>query len=76
MAHDWQNWIRVFLSWYGNEIYRVEVDGVKKIKLYSKNYNFCECGEIGAVSWKIDILPITAWLKFESENSFAHMLLI
>ena len=41
-----------------------------------KNYIFCENAKFGSISWKIDILPVTAQLKFESENSLAHMLLI
>ena len=28
--------------------------------------------KFGAISWKINILPVTALLKFESENPFAH----
>ena len=28
--------------------------------------------KFGAASWKLDILSLTAWFKFESKNSFAH----
>ena len=58
------------------EIYKVEALGLKISKLYLQTYNFCEFSKFGAISWKINILLITALLKFESENSFAHMLLI
>ena len=45
----------------------------KKIQLYLKNYDFCEYVTFGAISWKIDILQVTAWLKFKSKSSFAYM---
>ena len=32
----------------------------KKLKKYSKNYDICENVKFGAISWKIDILSITA----------------
>ena len=44
----------------------------KKLQIYLKNYDLCEYVEFGAILWKFDILSITAWLKFESQNSFAH----
>ena len=48
----------------------------KNSKLYLKTYNFCQYVKFGAFSLKIDILPITAELKFESKNSFAHMFFV
>ena len=39
----------------------------------SKNYDFWEYVKFGAISLKFDFLLITAWLKFESKNPFAHM---
>ena len=61
-AHNWQNWKKKknFPSCCCHEIYRIEAVGLK-------NYNY---------AWKIDILPIPSKSKFESENSFSHMLLI
>ena len=41
--------------------------------LILRNYDFCENVKFGAISWKIDILSITAYLKFESKNPFAHL---
>ena len=37
------------------------------------NFNFCEYVKFGAILWKIDILSITAQLKFKSKNPLAHM---
>ena len=34
--------------------------------IYLKNYDFCEYVEFEAILWKIDILSITAELKFKS----------
>ena len=34
---------------------------------------FVNMWNLGAISWKFDILSITVWLKFESKNPFAHM---
>ena len=31
-----------------------------KMQFYLKNYDFCEYVEFGAISWKFDILSITA----------------
>ena len=45
-------------------------------RVEAPNYNICKYVKFGAISWKIDILPVTAYSKFESENSFVHMLLI
>ena len=42
------------------EIYRDEAVGLKKRQLYLKNDDFCEYVEFGAISWKFDILSITA----------------
>ena len=43
------------------------------LQIYLKTYDLCEYMEFGAISWKIDILSITASLKFESKNYFAHV---
>ena len=32
----------------------------KKLQIYLKNYDLCEHVEFGAISWKFDILSITA----------------
>ena len=72
-AHNWQKWKRVFLTCPCHEIYRDEAVGLKSCKYTWKNYDLCEYVEFGVISWKIDILSITASLKFESENSFAHV---
>ena len=59
MAHNWQNWKRVFISCYCPDIYRVEAVGVKNYS-HLKTYHFCEYVKFGAISLKIDILPITS----------------
>ena len=33
---------------------------VKKLQIYFKNYDLCENVRFGAISWKFDILSITA----------------
>ena len=38
-----------------------------------KNNAFCEYVKFGVISWKFDILLITALLKFESKIPFAHV---
>ena len=50
---------------------------VKKFQLYLKNYDFCEYVKFGAISLKLIFYKyiVTAYLKFESKSSFAHMLL-
>ena len=55
------------------EIYRGWSSWSKKLQIYLKKYDLCEYVKFGATSWKIDILSITASLKFESKNSFAHV---
>ena len=47
--------------------------GPKSSNYTYKNNDFCEHVKFGAISLKIDILQITARLKFESVSSFAHM---
>ena len=32
----------------------------KKLQIYLKNYDLCEYVEFGAISWKFDILSVTA----------------
>ena len=71
-AHNWQKCKSTFLTCHCHEIYR-EAVGLKKFQLYLKNNNFCEYVKFGAISLKIDILLITAYLKFESKSSFAQM---
>ena len=44
----------------------------KKFQLYFKNYDFNEYVKFGAISWKLDILSITASVKFDQKSS-AHM---
>ena len=46
----------VFLPWnlYGWSSWS------KKLEIYFKNYDFCEYVKFGAISWKFDILSITA----------------
>ena len=46
----------------------------KKMQIYLKNYDLSEYVDFGAISWKSDILTKTASIKFESKNSFAHVL--
>ena len=72
-AHNWQNWKSTFLTCPCHEIYRVKAFALKNYKLYLKNYDFCEYVKFGAISWKFDILSITAESKLESKNPFAHM---
>ena len=52
-----------FLTCPCHEIYREEAAGLKKFQLYFKNYDFYEYVKFWAISWKCDILSITAWLK-------------
>ena len=41
--------------------------------MLEKNYDFCENVKFGAISRKFDIVSITASLKLEFKNSFAHV---
>ena len=59
-AHNWQKWKRVFLTCPCHEIYRVESVGLKTSNYTLKDYDFCEYVKFGAISWKFDILSITA----------------
>ena len=59
-AHNWQKWKRVFLTCPCHEIYREEEGWSKKLQIYLKNYDFGGNVKFGAISWKIDILSITA----------------
>ena len=43
------------------------------MQIYLKNYDTCENVKFGAISWKFDILSITAKLKLKFKNSFAHV---
>ena len=58
-AHNWQKWKRVFLACHCQDIYRDETVGLKSCK-YTWKYDFCENVKFGAISWKFDILSITA----------------
>ena len=51
----------------------VEAVGLKKLQLYFKKYNYREYVKFGIISWKTDILSITASSKFKAKNSFARM---
>ena len=53
---------KVFLTCPCDEIYRDKTVGLKSCKYTWKNYDSCKYVEFGAIS-----------LKFESENSFAHV---
>ena len=33
---------------------------LEKLQIYLKNYEICENGKFGAMSWKFDILSITS----------------
>ena len=57
---NWQKWKRVFLKCPCHEIYRDEAVGLKKLQKYLKNYDICENVKFGVMSWKFDILSITA----------------
>ena len=59
-AHNWQKWKRVFLTCPCHKVYRDEAVGLKSLKIYLKNYDFCENVKFGAISWKFDIWSITA----------------
>ena len=61
MAHNWQNWKSRFLTSPCHNIYRVEAVGLSLFNCTFKNYDFCKYVEFGAISWKFDILLITAW---------------
>ena len=84
-THNWQNWKRVLHSFFISikntlKLLPWNLQGrsswSKKFQLYFKKIQFlCIC-EIWAISLKIDILSISASLKFESENSFARMLFV
>ena len=57
---NWQKWKRVFLTCPCHEFYRDEAVGLKSCKNTWKNYDICENVKCGAISWKFDILSITA----------------
>ena len=64
------------LSCHCHEIYKVEAVSQKNFNNNFKNYDFYEYVKFGVISLEIDILSINASIKFESENSFAHILFI
>ena len=57
MAHNWKKWKRVFLTCPCHEIYREEAVGLKSGKY---TWNITIVVKFGAISWKFDILSITA----------------
>ena len=59
-AHNWQKWKRVFLTCPWHKIDRDEAVGQKSCEYTWKNYDICENVKFGAISWKFDILSITA----------------
>ena len=59
-AHNWQKWKRVFLTCPCHKIYRDEAVGIKKVANILEKLRFCENVKFGAISWKFDILLITA----------------
>ena len=59
-AHNWQKWKRAFPTCPCHKIYSDEAVGLKSYKYTWKNYDFCEIVKFGAISWKFDILSITA----------------
>ena len=60
MAHNWQKWKRVFLTCPCHKIYSDKAVGLKSCKHIWKNHNICENVKFGAISWKFDIVSITA----------------
>ena len=69
------NWHEKLYSWQAAAIKfinKVEAVGLK-ISNIAKNYDLCEYVKFGTISWKIGILPVTAWIKFESKISFVHL---
>ena len=40
----------------------------QNFQLYLKIYDFRECVKFGAISWKLDVLSITAQLSLQSKN--------
>ena len=70
---NWQKWKRVN-SWHVPAMKFIGMKQlVSKVANILENYEICENGKFGAISWKFDILSITSWLKLEFENSFAHV---
>ena len=53
----------------------IKIMTVEAVGLSVSNYTlrFCEYVNFGEIPRKIDILPTTAQLRFESQNPFAHM---
>ena len=56
---NWQKWKRVFLTCPCHKMYRDEAVGLKSCKYTWKLRNLWKW-EIGAISWKFDILSITS----------------
>ena len=49
---------------YSGHVPSIKFIGMKqlsqKLQIYLKNYEICENGKFGAISWKFDILSITS----------------
>ena len=71
------NWwwiLTLRFCWKGEQRWRLEVGRFKMpFDACIKKYNFCEYVKFGAISWKFGILSISAELKFEFKNPFAHV---
>ena len=59
-VHNWQKWKRVFLTCPCHEIYRDKAVGLKGCRYPWKITIFVKMWNLGAISWKFDILSITA----------------
>ena len=71
---NWQKWKRVFLTCPCHKIYRDEAVGLtKKLQKYLKNYDICENVKFGAISWKFDILSITAYACVKGHLEPTHL---
>ena len=66
-AHNWQKWKRTIVTCPCHKIYREGTIALKTCNYILKNYDFCEYVKLREISWKIDILSITAYWKFESK---------
>ena len=71
-AHNWQKWKSTFLTCPCHEICRVEAVGLNNSN-YTWKITISEYVKFGAISWKCDILSITARSKLKSKSPFAHV---
>ena len=58
-AHNWQKWKSTFLTWPCHKIYREEEAGLESYN-YTFKITICEYVKFREISWKLDILSITA----------------